>query len=168
MLTEYRMKESGMVLSLQEYRDTHPNFSIPAGQVNGDDADVIIQTPAPEITATQSVHRNGIVQNADGAWEWAWQVVDFTQEQIDAAFQATVPQQVTMRQARLVLLATGKLAGVNAAIAGMTGAQGQAAQIEWEYSSAVQRHGGLIPVMGQMLGLSAHDLDNLFIAASKL
>ncbi|MCV6901066.1 hypothetical protein OE165_28940, partial [Escherichia coli] len=54
---------------------------------------------------------------------------------------------VTMRQARLALLGAGKLPAVNAAIAAMQGAQGEAARIEWEYSQEVQRDRGLVSAL---------------------
>ena len=79
-----------------------------------------------------------------------------------------VPDSVTMRQARLALLGAGMLASVNSAIAGMTGMQGDAARIEWEFSSEVKRHDPLVMALGPTLGLTAAQLDGLFIAASVL
>jgi hypothetical protein len=81
---------------------------------------------------------------------------------------ASVPQSVTMRQARLALLGAGMLPAVNAAINAMTGAQKEAAAIEWEYSQSVDRHRGLVLALGTSLGLDALAMDNMFIAASKL
>ena len=82
--------------------------------------------------------------------------------------QPVIPQLVTMRQARLALMGAGKLASINAAIAGMPGVQGDAARIEWEFSSEVKRSQPLVLSMGQALGLTAAQLDALFIAASAL
>lgn len=72
---------------------------------------------------------------------------------------------VTMRQARLALLGAGLLSTVNAAVAGMAGAQGEAARIEWEYSQEVQRDRGLVAALGSTLGLTDPQLDALFVAA---
>ena len=80
----------------------------------------------------------------------------------------TVPSSVTMRQARLALLAAGKLAAVAPAIAAMPSAQRSAAEIEWEYSIEVQRNRPLVLALGPALGLNAAALDALFIAAAKL
>jgi len=80
----------------------------------------------------------------------------------------TVPQSVTMRQARLALLGAGMLATVNAAIAAMTGTQGDAARIEWEFSSEVKRNQPLVMALGPTLGLSSAQLDALFITAAGL
>ena len=85
-----------------------------------------------------------------------------------AALIPVIPQEVTMRQARLALLAAGKLAAVNSAIAGMTGTAGDAARIEWEFSSEVKRNQQLVISLGEALGMTAAQLDSLFIAASTL
>lgn len=77
-----------------------------------------------------------------------------------------VPAAVTMRQARLALLAAGKLASVTAAINALPSPQKEAAQIEWEYSQEVQRHNGFVSLLAPVLGMTAADLDTLFIAAA--
>lgn len=109
----------------------------------------------------------------DGQWQRAYILIALTQDQMDAAFQATVPQSVTMRQAQLELLNTPNdtygncLDAADAAISGMTGIAGRAAQIEWTRSSAVLRHEPLVGAMAYVLGLSSLQVDHLFIAASK-
>lgn len=80
----------------------------------------------------------------------------------------TVPQEVTMRQARLALHAAGKLSAVNAAIDGLPDPPRTAAKIEWEYSSTVRRDSQFVLLLGPALGLDAAGLDALFIAAAKL
>lgn len=75
---------------------------------------------------------------------------------------------VTMRQARLALLGAGKLPAVNAAIAAMQGAQGEAARIEWEYSQEVQRDRGLVTALGSQMGMTEKELDALFTAAAAI
>lgn len=79
-----------------------------------------------------------------------------------------VPQEVTMRQARLSLLAAGKLAAVIAAINALPDPPRSAALIEWEYSSTVRRDSQFIALLGPALGLDAAGLDALFIAAARL
>ena len=69
-----------------------------------------------------------------------------------------------MAQARQQLLALGMLDAVNAAIAGMS----QAAQIDWQFRSSVDRVFPLTLQMAQLLGWSELDLDNYFIEADKL
>ena len=80
----------------------------------------------------------------------------------------TVPVKVTMRQARLALLGAGLLATVNASVAAMPGATGDAARIEWEFSSEVYRQKALVLTLGAALGLTSAQLDTLFIKAEKL
>ena len=79
-----------------------------------------------------------------------------------------VPQEVTMRQARLALHAVGKLVAVNAAINALPDPPKTAALIEWEYSSTVRRDSQFVALLGPALGLDAAGLDALFIAAAKL
>ena len=79
-----------------------------------------------------------------------------------------VPASVTMRQARLALLGAGLLASVDAAIDSLPSPQKEAARIEWEYATEVQRVSGLVPMMGAALGLDDAALDALFVAAVAL
>lgn len=78
------------------------------------------------------------------------------------------PAAVTMRQARLALLAAGLLDDVEAAIASLPSPQKEAAKIEWEYSQEVQRHNGFVSVLAPMLGMTAEQTDDLFIGAAQL
>lgn len=76
----------------------------------------------------------------------------------------TVPQVVTIRQARLALLAADLLDDIDAAVA----ASGRAAQIEWEYATEVRRDHPLIAAMQAAKGLSDADVDQLFLTASEM
>lgn len=82
----------------------------------------------------------------------------------DQSLTITTPPSVTIRQARLQLLAIGRLAEVDAAVSQM----GTEAQIVWDYSSVVERNHALITPMQQLLGYTDAQMDELFIAASKL
>lgn len=79
-----------------------------------------------------------------------------------------VPASVTMRQARLALLAAGKLDDVQTAIDALPEPTRSVARIEWEYSQAVERDRELVVVLGSALGLDAAALDALFIDAVRL
>tara|TARA_R110001599_G_scaffold171353_1_gene362444 strand:+ start:462026 stop:462451 length:426 start_codon:yes stop_codon:yes gene_type:complete len=79
-----------------------------------------------------------------------------------------VPQEVTMRQARLALLGVGLLDSISTAIDFLPSPQKEAARIEWEYSQAVQRDKALVLALAPALGLSDADLDQLFITAATL
>lgn len=86
----------------------------------------------------------------------------------DKAQKIGVPQVVTMRQARLALVQSGLLAQVNTAVANMPGAQGDAARIEWEFSSTVERNRQLVQSLIGALGLTESQLDDLFRLAATL
>jgi len=78
-----------------------------------------------------------------------------------------IPQSVTMRQARLALLAINKLSAVDAAIASIEPeAQRQAIQIEWEYAATVDRDSPWVAGLAPALGLTSDDLDSLFVFAA--
>lgn len=79
-----------------------------------------------------------------------------------------VPQQVTMRQARLALLGAGLLGSVDAAIAALPSPQKEAAQIEWEFASTVDRDSVFLGQMAGALNLGPSTLDALFVAAARL
>ena len=79
-----------------------------------------------------------------------------------------VPQSVTMRQARLALLAASKLAAVDLAIASLPSPQKEAAQIEWEYAATVERTSPLIEQLAPALGLTEAEMDALFASAAEL
>ena len=74
-----------------------------------------------------------------------------------------VPQQVTMRQARLALLGAGLLDDVEVVIA----AAGRAAQLEWEYASTVDRDSPVIAVVQQQQAMTEAQIDDLFREAAK-
>lgn len=75
---------------------------------------------------------------------------------------------VSMRQARLGLLSAGLLTQVNEALAGLVGAEGEAARIEWEYEADVRRDSSLVQMMSGALGLTEQQLDALFVNSSEL
>lgn len=79
-----------------------------------------------------------------------------------------VPSSVTMRQARLALLQSGYLEQVNAILAGMTGVEGEAARIEWEYAQEVVRESPLVQGLAAALPLTEGELDQLFTLAGGL
>lgn len=78
----------------------------------------------------------------------------------------SVPTEVTMRQARLALLDAGLLANVQPAINSLNEPDKTKAQIEWEYSNALQRSNPFVTTLGTALGLDNEALDNLFIQAN--
>lgn len=103
--------------------------------------------------------------NTDYAHYLAWLAAGNTP---DPAEPPPPPSIVTMRQARLALLHAGMLAQVNAAVASLPGVEGDAARIEWEFSSTVERDRPLVQALIGALGLNEAQLDALFVAAAAL
>jgi hypothetical protein len=79
------------------------------------------------------------------------------------AVAVVIPSQITMRQTRLYLLSIDLLDTVENIVS-----QNKAWQIEWEYASEVQRTNQLIIAMQEELQLTNQQVDEMFIAASKL
>ena len=72
------------------------------------------------------------------------------------------PESLTMRQAKLVLLHAGLLQAVEQAIANMPGVAGEAARIEWEYATFIERSNPLFALLSASLGLTDTAIDDLF------
>lgn len=104
----------------------------------------------------------------DGVWTQQWEIVNLTGEEIIARRKAIVPKSVTMRQARRALLAASLLATVNSTVAGLAGAVGDAARIDWEFAQEVYREWPLLVQLAQQIGLSDDQLDALFVTAATL
>lgn len=108
-------------------------------------------TPAPDYDP----------QAASAFWRGGdWEVVE---AQLPAN---SVPAVVSMRQARLALHAAGLLDAVSAAIESMSGVEGAAARIEWEYAQEIRRDWPVVVAVGSELGLGDDQLDALFQSAS--
>ena len=71
---------------------------------------------------------------------------------------------ISMRQARLQMLVMGVLSQVEAAVA----QAGQAAQIEWEYATTVERDNMLFQSIKVALGFTDEQEETFFNEASKL
>lgn len=79
-----------------------------------------------------------------------------------------VPDEVTMRQARLALLGAGLLDTAQAVIDALPQPQRRQAQIEWEYALSVRRDHPLIALMISEGLATAAQVDGLFVAAAVL
>lgn len=133
-----------------------------------------------------AIIENGIVGNiviadAEFAQEQGWLAapddveIGWTYDGNDFAAPVVSPEEiraairpVTMRQARLALLAAGVLGDVAPALAALPSPHRDAAEIEWEYASEVRRDAPLIAAIGSALGLTEDQIDDLFEAAAAL
>lgn len=95
-------------------------------------------------------------------------LVDMTAERDDLKAKVppdvTDPGIVTMRQARLALLAAGGLSSVEAYMATAP----KAVQIEWEFADTVRRSSDLVTGIGSQLGLTSEQIDAMFELAKTL
>lgn len=73
-------------------------------------------------------------------------------------------QVVTIRQAKLALLAAGLLDDVDAAVAQAD----RATQIEWEYATEIRRDWPTLVTLQSALGLTDAQVDGLFVQAAAL
>jgi hypothetical protein len=90
----------------------------------------------------------------------------YTPEEITAvqAWVPPVPEVITPRQARLMLLQMGMLSQVEAMIA----QQDEATKIAWEYSTEFKRNHPLLLALAGNLGMDPAALDDFFRGASAL
>lgn len=77
-----------------------------------------------------------------------------------------VPEQVTMRQARLALLDAGLLSTIETALNSLPEPLKTRSLIEWNHGSVVERNSNLVIQMAGALGLEPQQVDNLFLQAS--
>lgn len=75
-----------------------------------------------------------------------------------------IPQVVSPRQVRLLLLSQGLLSQVEAMIA----QQDEATKITWQYAEEFRRDNPLLNGLAANLGLSNEQIDQFFIAAAQL
>jgi hypothetical protein len=88
----------------------------------------------------------------------------YTQEEIDAHLKASVPQSITPRQCRLILLQQGLLDEVEQMIA----EQDRATRLTWEYATESRRDDPLLNGLAANLSLTSGQIDQFFIAAAQL
>lgn len=168
----YAKVENGVVTkypySQADLQRDNPNTSYPANMPSAALATLgvlwVYDSDIPPHDANTQTVDEVAPEFVNGRVERRWTVRNLTAQEL----KARVPAQVTMRQARLALLQYGVLAQVNAALAAMPGAEGEAARIEWEYAQEVRRDAPLVAGMAQALWLTEADLDSLFILGAKL
>ena len=146
---------NNQVVALPVIRAAHPNMSIPDG---ADLRDIGYERVYPALTTPIATGSEVLVSKPPEKVDGIWREV-FVVELVPVS----VPQQVTMRQARLELLSRGLLDDVEAIIA----AAGRKAQIEWEYASLVERGNLVIAVVQQQQGMTDEQIDDLFREAAK-
>lgn len=149
--------------TLTDLRRDNPGVSFPRDLSNFDTTPwhcYPVQPTEPP-TAPGKLLERASPELVNGVWQERWSLVD--------APPPVVPEQVTMRQARLALLGAGLLDVVGPAIAAIPDPlTREAVQITWEYSADVQRRNPLIAELSRALGMTDADIDNLFRSAALL
>ena len=103
-MSEYRNRTTGEIKTQGELRRDNPNMSLPrVWNNNVHDAlnvDPVLRAPKPTegIGAYQSVCRNGVIQDANGNWVEAWEIVDMFADDVELGTKA---EQEAAYQARL-------------------------------------------------------------------
>jgi hypothetical protein len=139
--------------SMSQLRAANPNVSFP-------------QNPTDETLAEYGVFRVEIDPPEGQQWAGTFTNVNDLPVPVYEAISVVIPNEVTMRQARLALFEAGLIPSVEAALNALGEPAKTAARIEWEYSQTVRRDKEFVQVLSGALGLSSGDLDNLFTLAS--
>ena len=86
-MSEYRIKETGEILSQGQVRRIHSNTSLPkvwdANVCSALGIDPVLASPKPDTTGYTQAVRNGATQDANGNWVTAWRVVDMFSDYTD-------------------------------------------------------------------------------------
>ena len=165
--------DNDQVVKIGHYKTLFPEVSFPT---TGPDAEFLASHNALEVTVwkphTETEKLETVEPYIEGQYVYTVQVVSKTTEELEAEAVAIVAQKnaqtVSMRQARLALLQQGLLDEVTTSIAALPGAEGQAAQITWEYATEVKRGDALVQSLIPVLGWTDAQLDELFALALSL
>jgi len=167
-------------VSQTQIRAENPNTSYPASFPTPEGYAVVFPAPAPTCDPITEIAREvAPVLTSKGTYEQAYEIVPRFQEYTDgegvvhtvqeqedaareAAYQATIPKVVTIRQAKLALLQAELLDNIEAA---MTQAD-RATKIEWEYAIEFRRDWPALLAMQPLLGLTDEQIDDLFKLAA--
>lgn len=160
----YAILNSGTITEYPAVLRAHlPNTSFPenwpGGEIEGSTYVQVQPAPPPAYdSATQNLTEATPVL-VSGVWTQQWTVTDASAAEIAERLVARREAMTcTPRQARLALAFAGLLSAVEAWVA----AQGDAAQIEWEYASEIRRTVGLVTSAATGLGMTEEQIDDLF------
>ena len=142
-------------IALKELKEIYRNVLFPSDLANANlsdyDAAVVFTDPAPAYDPETQTLELSAPQLIEGVWRRTWSA---QARQIDT---------ITMRQCRLELLARGLLGAVNQQVALLP----EAAQIEWEYATQVNRNSQFVGQLAALLGFDETTLDQFFLEASQ-
>lgn len=177
--------KAGVLYTEREIREAYPTTSFPVPFKPPVGYEPVFPSPKPEVGELEVAYQDGTKIDGNGNRVVKWSVRDMFEDYTDEdgvfhskvsqeeqylkdKFKDTVPKSVSMRQARLALLAIGKLSTIDNAIHTLPEPQKTEAYIEWTYSSEVLRDRPFLLQITQALGMTEEEVDTLFIEASKL
>jgi len=103
-MANYRIRETGAVVTESEFRAMYPNTSFPyvitEELVNDMGADVVFEGPQPTATKYQVTYRDGVEQ-IEGKWYTKYSVADMDDEAKAAVDEATKAANRTTRNDKL-------------------------------------------------------------------
>lgn len=145
----YINKKTNEVVWLHKIRLANPNISIPdnadltgLGYIKVEDTEMPVQ---------------------EGFYAVEVEPVDYKQTWVLVPIVEEIPQSVTRLQAKLALLDIGMLDAVEVLLN-----NDRRAKIYWEDAVTLERQNPTLLGMASSLNLTEQDLDNLFLAASKI
>lgn len=112
---------------------------------------------------TQKVEQDKLATLENGVYIIKYSVLPKTEDEIVEYRKSQVPQAITPLQAKLQLLKLGLLDEVESLVTG-----DRTSQLYWEYASVVERDNAVLLLMANGIGLTSEQVDEMFIAASKL
>ena len=159
-----------VIAKIGGYRELFPKTSFPKNgpseQFLDEQGCVVVRSYIQHDEAEQKlVDVDPYIENGE---VYTVKVEPMTNEEKQARARINVPDSIDMRRARLALLQAGLLDTVETAIVGMSGTEGKAARIEWEYATVIRRNHPLVGLLQESLSLTDEQMDELFIAANNL
>ena len=146
-----RYVKDGNVYNISQIRFANPGLSIPeSDDLSGLGYSVLVEVSRPQQEGYYAIESTPI----DNIQQW---------ELVPVGIE--VPSSISPRQARLQLIALGKIALVDPTIDTLNEPEKSNAKVEWEYAT---RYDITHPFVVQMLSLLEIDINEFFIAAGKL
>ena len=163
-----RIRDTGEVLSDDEFRRLHANTSFPSTLTdeNLDDfgADPVFDGVQPVVTDNQYLTFDG-AEELNGQWFTKWLVIDYTPEEITQRLeQWRQSASCTPFQGRMALSDAGLLSNVEAAVAGAD----EKTKVAWEYALVWERNSPMFIALMSALGVTDNEADDLMKAASQI
>jgi len=148
--------------TLDEVRKENPNVSFPVDPPASTLAEYSVYPLYHDSQTAFDFVERGPIEERNGEY---WQTYDGRDRTPEEIRQTMV---VSMRQARLALLAQNYLSLVEDAIDLIPEPDKSKVQIEWEYASIVERTSEWVSIMQPALGLDDEAMDDLFEFAATL